>query len=67
MRYTLELPDDLLADARRLSAISTNRAVAQTALEEFVRHLRIERLRARLGCGSFGLAQEDLARMRGGD
>ena len=67
MRSTVELPEKLLADAKRISGLRTNRAVIQAALEEYVRHLLIERLKARLGNCDLAITQEDLRRMRDED
>ena len=63
----MELPEKLLADAKRISGIRTNRAVIQAALEKFVHRLRIERLKARLGNCPLTITQEDLRRMRDDD
>lgn len=67
MRSTVELSETLLADAKRLSSLRTNREVIDAALSEFVRRRRIERLRARLGRGDFLLTHEELERMREDD
>lgn len=67
MRSTLELPDELLADVKRLANIRTNREAVQVALEELKRHLLRERLRARLGHCDLLVTQEDLQAWRAED
>ncbi|MBM3501067.1 MAG: type II toxin-antitoxin system VapB family antitoxin [Armatimonadetes bacterium] len=67
MRYTIDLPDDLVRDAMRLTGLKTKREVVTLALEELVRKRRLERLRARLGQGNLDLTLEELCRMRGHD
>jgi hypothetical protein len=64
MRSTVELPDKLLEDAKRLSSIRTTKGIIEAALEEFVRARRLERLIARVGRGDFLLTHEELERMR---
>ncbi|MBF0235816.1 MAG: type II toxin-antitoxin system VapB family antitoxin, partial [Desulfamplus sp.] len=41
MRTTLDLPEELLNEAMRLSEIKTKTKVIVTALEEFIRKARI--------------------------
>jgi hypothetical protein len=64
MRSTVDLPDELIEQARALSGIATKRDVIVAALEEFVRRRRVERLRSRLGTMRLDLTQDDLRRMR---
>jgi len=64
MRSTLELPEELIAEAQLMTGIRTKREVVATALAEMVQRLRVERLIARLGHIDLDLAQEDLERMR---
>jgi len=67
MRSTLELPDELVEDAKRLSGLKTKRAVVHAALREFVNRRRRDQLRERLGKTDLRLTQEDLERMRAED
>jgi hypothetical protein len=67
MRSTVELSETLLADAKRLSSLRTNREVIDAALSEFVRRRRIERLKARLGNCDLAITQEDIRRWRDED
>lgn len=64
MRRTLDIPDDLLEDAQKLSGLKTKKEVVVAALEHFVRRRRIDRLRARIGKGNFNLTYDDLREMR---
>jgi len=67
MRSTVELPDDLIRAAMKLTGLRTKREVVVAALDELVRKRRLDGLRARLGRGNFALTQEDLERMRAED
>jgi Arc/MetJ family transcription regulator len=66
MRYTIDLPDDLLRDAMALTGLNTKRAVVTLALEELVRKRRVDDLPSMLAKG-FGPTQADLAQMRADD
>jgi Arc/MetJ family transcription regulator len=66
MRYTIDLPDNLVRDAMELTGLKTKRAVVTLALEELVRRRRLDDLRSMCGQG-FGLTQEDLDEMRRDD
>ena len=46
MRITLELPDELLNEAMRVSRIKTKTEVILVALEELIRRHRIAELKA---------------------
>lgn len=49
MRTTLELPDELIEDAMRLSGATTKRDAVCAALEEYVRRMSVEALLASAG------------------
>lgn len=49
MRVTLNLPDELIAEAMRDSEATNKTALIVTALEEYVRKRRVERLIALKG------------------
>ena len=66
MRTTLDLPEELLKEAQRLTASPTKRQTVVTALEELVRAKRRKRLIARLGRKKLNISPEDLAEMRQG-
>lgn len=67
MRSTLDLPDGLIEEAKRLTGLRTKRAVVVRALDELVRRERLQRFRERLGSFDFDLTQEDLEKMRAED
>jgi Arc/MetJ family transcription regulator len=67
MRSTIELRDDLVRDAMRLTGLKTKREVVTLALSELVRRRRLDDLRALLGHADFDLTQQDLERMRAED
>jgi Arc/MetJ family transcription regulator len=67
VRTTLDLPDDLVSEARRLAGVPTKRGVVVAALEEFIRARRRARLVSMLGNTDLDLTQEDLERMRADD
>jgi len=67
MRTTLDLPEGLLAEAREVSHLRTNRAAVVAALDQFVKsHLRA-RLLARLGKTRLLITQDDVEVMREDD
>lgn len=49
MRTTLDLPDDLLEEARRAAHLSTKREAVIAGLEELIRRSRREELRRLAG------------------
>ncbi len=49
MKTTIELPEKLVAEAMRLSRQKSKTAVVITALEDFVRRRKIDRLKAYRG------------------
>ncbi len=67
MKTTVDLPEDLLEEARRLSGLPTKRAVLLTALAEFVHRHRKKQLLEMLGRTDIALTQSDLERLRGDD
>lgn len=64
MRTTVDIPEDLMEIALALSPARTKRQVLTTALEEYVRKLLREQLRAKRGTAFLDMTQEDLERMR---
>ncbi len=67
MRTTIDLPEELMAQALELSPARTKREVVTTALDDYVKRLLRERLLAMLGTGFLDMTQEDLERMRADD
>ncbi len=64
MKTTLDLPEDLLREARSLTSVKTKRGLVIRALQELVRRRRIERLFERAGRREFRLDNADLERLR---
>lgn len=58
MRTTLDIPDDLLEEARRASHSRTKREAVITALEELVRKAHREELRKMAGTIALDLDAE---------
>lgn len=69
MRITIELDDELLEDAVRLSGGMSRKAMVEAALTDFLGKKRREALLARIGSEDSGidLTPEELRRMRGCD
>jgi len=67
MRTTIDLPDELMAQALELSPARTKREVVTAALDEYVKRLLREELRRKIGTGFLDMTQEDLQRMRADD
>jgi len=64
VRTTVDLPEDLIDEAKSLTGLRTKRAVVLHALEELVRRERGRRFSARLGSIDLDLTQEQLEAMR---
>lgn len=67
MRTTLDLPEELVEDARRLAGIRTKREAVVRALEEFVQAKRRAELIGMLGKTRMAITQDDLEAMREDD
>lgn len=65
MRTTIDIDDELLEDARRLSNGASKKAIVEEALREFVNARRRERFLSRLGNFEIDLTPEELRKMRG--
>jgi Arc/MetJ family transcription regulator len=65
MRTTIDIDDELLAEAMKETALRTKREVVEEALAELIRARRIEKLRRMIGTYEIGISPEDLRRMRG--
>ena len=64
MKTTLDLPEDLLREARELTSVRTKRGLVIQALRELIRRRRIERLFERAGRKEFALDNADVNRLR---
>ncbi len=49
MRMTLDIPQDLMEEARQLLGFKSKRATVVVSLQELVRHRRIEELKSLFG------------------
>ena len=49
MKTTIDIPDKLLADAIRITGAKTKRDAVVSALEEFIRRKKVEKLVASFG------------------
>ncbi len=67
MRVTLNLPDDLVAQARDASNSQTNRATMVAALDEFAKGRLRARLVARLGRTRLRMTYDDIEALRDDD
>lgn len=67
MRTVTELDEKLLQEAMTLTGVKKQRQLLELALQEMIRHRRIERLRQRLGKTSLTMTAEDLKRLRADD
>jgi Arc/MetJ family transcription regulator len=64
MRTVTELDEKLLQEAMAVTGVKKKRQLLEIALQEMIRHRRIERLRQRLGKTQLTMTAEDLKRMR---
>ena len=67
MRTTIDIPQDVLADALRFSDAKTKREVVVAALREYAGRRARERFLELLRSGAVDLTQEDLEAMRADD
>ncbi|MCH7761943.1 type II toxin-antitoxin system VapB family antitoxin [candidate division TA06 bacterium] len=67
MRSTIDIREDLLEEAMRLTKAKTKKEVVNLSLEELIRRKRIEELIAWIGSGDINLSREELDRMREDD
>ena len=64
MRTTIDINDDLLREAQRLTSIRKKKELVEESLKEMIRRERIRRLAARLGRTPLRLTLQSLGRMR---
>jgi hypothetical protein len=66
MKTTVDIPEEALDEAQRLSGLKGKKAVIMAALDEFIRARRLEGLLAALGHTELDLTYEDIQRGRAG-
>jgi len=64
MRTTIDINEELLREAERLTSIRMKRKLVDTALQELVRQARLKQLAGMLGTTRLNLTQRSLRRMR---
>ncbi len=64
MKTTVDIPEQTLKDALKFSKAKTKREAILTALEEYNRRCRVERLIAKFGTMDGIMTQEQLRKMR---
>jgi len=64
MRTTIDINDELLREAERLTSIKMKRKLVDTALQELIRQARLRQLAGMLGSTRLNLTQRSLRRMR---
>jgi Arc/MetJ family transcription regulator len=64
MKTTVDIPEEALAEAQRLSGLKGKKAVIMAALDEFIRVRRLEGLLAMLGHTELDITYEDIRRGR---
>jgi Arc/MetJ family transcription regulator len=63
-RLSITVDPELLEEVRRLAKVRTKRAAIERALQEFVRHHRLQELQALAGSGVVEMELEELRRWR---
>jgi Arc/MetJ family transcription regulator len=63
-RLSITVDPELLEEVRRLAKVRTKRAAIERALQEFVRHHRLQELQALAGSGVVDMELEELRRWR---
>ena len=64
MRLSISVDAQLLEEVRRLAKVRTKREAIEQALQEFVRHLRLQELQALAGSGVVEMELQELQRWR---
>lgn len=64
MKTTVDIPEEALEEAIRLSGAKTKREAVVTAIEDFNRRHRLKRLAGQLGTFEDLLSREELERLR---
>ena len=64
MRTTIDINEELLHEAERLTSIKMKRKLVDTALQELVRQAKLKQLAGMLGATRLNLTQRSLRRMR---
>jgi len=64
MRTTIDINNDLLQEAQRLSNVSTKKALIELSLKTFIRQKKKENLKSMIGNFELELDQDELERMR---
>ena len=64
MKTTIDIPDDLLRDAMKITKASTKREAVITALQELQRHERAKKIVALFGTFRNFMTQKELRQMR---
>lgn len=64
MKTTLDIPEDVLAEAMRAAGAKTKREAVLRALDDFIRRERLQKLTVRLGRSDTFMAPEELAELR---
>jgi len=64
MRTTIDINEELLREAQKLTSIRKKRALVNTALQELVRQARLRQLAEMIGRTRLNLTQRSLRRMR---
>jgi|PersoiStandDraft_1058852.scaffolds.fasta_scaffold68991_1 Arc/MetJ family transcription regulator len=66
MKTTLDLPEKLVAEARKYSPVKTKRGVVIHALEALVRRRKVDDIFEKAGTGAYRFDRIDLDRARHG-
>ena len=64
MRLSITVDPELIEEVRRLAKVRTKREAIERALQEFVRHHRLQELQALAGSGVVEMELEELRRWR---
>ena len=64
MKTTLDLPDEALSEARKLSGLKTKRAVVMAALDEFIQSRRRQQLIDILGTVELTITGDEFEAIR---
>ena len=67
MKTTIDIPDEMLAEAIRFAKAKTKREAVVTAVADFNRRARMAELTRRLGTCKSLFSPADLAKLRQGD
>lgn len=64
MRATIDIDDELLSEAKKLTSVRTKKELVNMSLRELIRRKKVEHLLSLYGTSPVNLSKEDVERFR---